>query len=140
MPQFLWCSSVTLHQNLAMKFMTVDHKHHREKHVYIKYCVYVYIKYFSKIIQQMKENAGFFHFLFKTAFLDTHSYFLPTDQNALLSIQNQSKFMRCHSRIYVLSSKHSYWPMRVHVLSQLFYTTKCKTQVYTLLYCSVPWN
>ena len=74
MPQFLWCSSFTVHQNLAMKFVTVDHKHHHQKHVCVfKICVYVYIKYFSKIIQQMKENAGFFTFWLKQIFL-THAH------------------------------------------------------------------
>ena len=47
------------------------------------------IKYFSKIIQQMKENAGFY-FLIETDFLDTRSYFLPANQNACLTIHNQS--------------------------------------------------
>ena len=38
-----------------------------------------FIKYFSKIIRQMKEtNQG--KFLIETDFLDTHSYFLPGNQ------------------------------------------------------------
>ena len=38
----------------------------------------------------MKENAGFFfQFLIETDFLDTRSYFLPTNQNARLTIHNQ---------------------------------------------------
>ena len=41
-----------------------------------------FIKYFSKIIRQMKENAGFFYFLIEADFLNTHSYFLPANQNA----------------------------------------------------------
>ena len=56
-------------------------------------------KYFSKIIRQMKEtNKG--KFLIETDFLDTRSYFLPTNQNARLTIHdNQSKFVWCHSRV-----------------------------------------
>ena len=34
-----------------------------------KKVLYCFIKYFSKIIQQMKENSGFFHFLIETDFL-----------------------------------------------------------------------
>ena len=48
-------------------------------------------KYFSKIIQQMKENAVSFYFLID--FLDTRSFFLPANQNARLTIHNKSKFM-----------------------------------------------
>ena len=55
-----------------------------------------FIKYLSKIIQQMKENAVFWLFI-ETDFLDTRSYFLPTNQNARLKIHNQSKFVWCHS-------------------------------------------
>ena len=55
----------------------------------------------------MKENAGFFYFLIETGFHDTRSYFLPSNQNARLTIHNQSKFMWCHSRVSILSSKHS---------------------------------
>ena len=31
--------------------------------------------------------------------------------------------LKCHNRVYILSSKHNYRPMRVHAVSQLFY--KC---------------
>ena len=69
----------------------------------------------------MKENAGFFYLLIEKYFLDTRSYFLPANQNSRLTTHNQSKFVWCHSRDSILSSKHSYWPMRVRVLSLLFY-------------------
>ena len=49
-----------------------------------KICVYVYIKYFTKIIQQMKENADFFHFLIETDFLDTLIF--PTNQSKCTSV------------------------------------------------------
>ena len=39
-----------------------------------------FIKYFSKIMRQMKENAGYF--LIETDLLDTRSYFLSANQNA----------------------------------------------------------
>ena len=53
-----------------------------------------FIKYFSKIIRQMKENADFFScLLIERDFLDTRSYFLPANQNARLTIHNQSKFV-----------------------------------------------
>ena len=39
-----------------------------------------FIKYFLKIIRQMKENAGFFNFLIEKDFIDTRSYFLPATQ------------------------------------------------------------
>ena len=46
-----------------------------------------FIKYFSKIIQQMKEtNEG--KFLIETDFLDTRSFFLPANQNAHLAAYN----------------------------------------------------
>ena len=61
----------------------------------------------------MKENAVFFYFLIEKDFLDTRPYFLPANQSARLTIYNQSKF----SRVSILSSKHSYWPMRVCILS-----------------------
>ena len=51
-----------------------------------------FIKYFSKIIRQMKEtNEG--KFLIETDFLDSRSYFLPANQNARLTEYNQSKFV-----------------------------------------------
>ena len=72
----------------------------------------------------MKENAEvFLNFLIETHFLDTRSYFQPTNQNARRTTHNQSKFVWCHSRVSILSSKQSYWPMRVRVASQLFYKT-----------------
>ena len=45
------------------------------------------IKYFLEIIiQQMKEiKMLFIYFLIKIDFLDMHSYFLPTNQNVLLT-------------------------------------------------------
>ena len=55
-----------------------------------------FIKYFSKIIQQIKENAAycsFFNFLIETDFLDTCSYFLPANQNGHLTTHNESKFV-----------------------------------------------
>ena len=45
-----------------------------------------FIKYFSKIIRQIKENAVFFFFLIETDFVDTRSYFLPADQNVYLPV------------------------------------------------------
>lgn len=70
-------------------------------------CVCIY-KIFLKDNSTNEGKCWFFHFLIETDFLDTRSYFLPTNQNARLTIHNQSKFMRCHSRVYILSSKHSY--------------------------------
>ena len=44
-----------------------------------------FIKYFSTIIRQMKENAGFFYFLIETDFFDKRSYFLTANQNTRLT-------------------------------------------------------
>ena len=71
---------------------------------------------FLKFKRQMKEtNEG--RFLIETGFLDTRSYFLEANQNARLTAYNQPKFVWCHSRVFILSPKHSYWPMRMRVLS-----------------------
>ena len=52
-----------------------------------------FIKYFSKIIQQMKENAGFFYFLIETDFLDTHHIpYQPIKMRVWQHITNQSLF------------------------------------------------
>ena len=58
-------------------------KHEKESSI-------AFTKYFSKIIRQMKENAGFFffYFLIETDFLDTRSYFLQANQNARLTTHN----------------------------------------------------
>ena len=50
-----------------------------------------FIKYFSKIIRQLKENAGFFLLLTETDFLDTRFIF-PTIQSKRASdyITNQN--------------------------------------------------
>ena len=53
--------------------------------------VLILIKYFSKIIRQMKEtNEG--KFFIETDFVDTRSFFLPANQKARLTAYNQSKF------------------------------------------------
>ena len=48
MPQFQWFSSFTVYQNLAMKFMTVDHKNHHQKHV----CAPI-----TQVAQYLKKNV-----------------------------------------------------------------------------------
>ena len=59
-----------------------------------------FMKYFSKIIQPMKENAGVFtSWLIETDLLDTPSHFLPTNQNARLTMNNLSTFVQCHTLI-----------------------------------------
>ena len=90
----------------------------------------------------MKENAGFFYVLIETDFLHTHSHFLPANQNALLTRHNQSNFVWCHSRVSILSSKHScyqwecaYFPNyfikwlhhknNLHSHSQIFFRLDC---------------
>ena len=58
----------------------------------------------------------FIYVLIEIDFLDMHSYFLPANQNVHLTTLNQSKFMWCHN-VYMLLPKHTYWPVREHVLS-----------------------
>ena len=47
------------------------------------YCFY---KVFLKDNSTNKGKCWFFHFLIETDFLDTRSYFLPTNENARLTI------------------------------------------------------
>ena len=78
----------------------------------VLYCFY---KIFLKDNSTNEGKCWFFYFYIETDFLDTRSYFLPANQNARLTTHNQSKFVWCHNRVSILSSKNSYWPMRVYV-------------------------
>ena len=76
----------------------------------------------------------FFYFLIESDFLDARSYFLPANQNREARLatpeHHQSKFVWCHSRVYILPSKHSYWPVRVRILSWLFYKNEHNCAIY----------
>ena len=62
----------------------------------VLYCFY---KMFVKDNSTNEGKYWFLYFLIETDFLNTRSYFLPTNQNARLTIHNQSKFVWCNSRV-----------------------------------------
>ena len=73
-----------------------------------------FIKYLLKIVWQGKENAVYL-LLDRNMVFDTRAYSLPANQKGHLTTHNQSKFMWCHNFVYILSSKHTFWPMREHI-------------------------
>ena len=40
-------------------------------------------------------------------------------------LKNICANLKCHNRVYILSSKHTYQPMRACIVAQLFYKWKC---------------
>ena len=65
--------------------------------------VYYFYKILLKNNSTNEGNCCFFNFLIETNFLDTRSHFLPANKNARLTTHNQSKFVWCHGRVYIIT-------------------------------------
>ena len=96
-------SAYTLTGRVRQLCITVENSPNPSR-VYIRLCkhrkkvFYCFYKIFLKDNSTNEGKCWFFHFLIETDFLDTRSYFLPTNQNARLTIHNQSKFVRIMSQ------------------------------------------
>ena len=45
-------------------------------------------------------------------------------------LKKYAQILKRHNRVFILSSKHTYQPMRTRVVAQLFYNTQLKTVLY----------